>query len=93
MGIVRRKSSIDDVRALQTAKSKWNRRDVVRIHSLTPPSYCRTRVNQIPAVTKRANSFHSEIPVDYRQYLRATGQSAHLYAEQTTLESSLGYLP
>ena len=39
----------------------------------------------------------TELPVDYRQYLRHTDQGAYLYGEeqrqQSTLEHSLGYLP
>jgi hypothetical protein len=39
----------------------------------------------------------TELPVDYRQYLRHTDQGVYLYGEkqypQTTLEHSLGYFP
>jgi len=50
--------------------------------------------------TKRAASFNitdTELPIDYRQYLRHTDQGAYLYGEgnrqQPTLEHSLGYFP
>jgi hypothetical protein len=40
----------------------------------------------------------TELPIDYRQYLRHTDQGVYLYGEEqqrqsTTLEHSLGYLP
>jgi hypothetical protein len=48
---------------------------------------------QIPSFTIT----DTELPVDYRQYLRHTDQGAYLYGEeqrqQSTLEHSLGYLP
>ena len=52
---------------------------------------------------KRVPSFtisDTELPVDYRQYLRHTDQGDYLYGEeqhrqqqQSTLEHSLGYFP
>jgi hypothetical protein len=39
----------------------------------------------------------TELPVDYRQYLRHTDQGTYLYGEeqsqQTSLEHTLGYFP
>jgi hypothetical protein len=57
------------------------------------------------AKPRRVASFtiaDTELPIDYRQYLRHTDQGAHLYGEEkqrqhhqqsTTLEHSLGYFP
>jgi len=49
---------------------------------------------------KRVASFtvaDTQLPVDYRQYLRHTDQGVYLYGEeqrrQTTFEHSLGYFP
>ena len=94
----------DDHRILQTPKSRLDRQGGMRILSFTPPSHSRLRSSKVhlpSAKPKRASSFNminSEIPVDYRQYLRPTGQSAYLYAEkqiqlQPTFEYSLGYFP
>jgi hypothetical protein len=58
------------------------------------------KIHPQPSSTKRIPSFtvvDTELPIDYRHYLRQTDQGAYLYGEgkrqQTTLEHSLGYFP
>jgi hypothetical protein len=58
------------------------------------------KVHPQPLSSKRVTSFtitDTELPIDYRQYLRHTDQGAYLYGEgkrqQSTLEHSLGYFP
>ncbi|CAF1438608.1 unnamed protein product [Adineta steineri] len=76
-----------------------------KVHLLTQISHLhqhpsKSNVGLSSSKPKRFPSFHhanTELPIDYRQYLRHTDQGAYLYGEeqrqQSTLEHTLGYLP
>ncbi len=87
----------DDHRVPHLRKSLREVRSNNKIHPL------KSNISATSSTTKRVASFNiakTELPIDYRQYLRHTDQGAYLYGEeqrqyeqQTTLEHSLGYLP
>lgn len=71
---------------LEFSSGSSSSKNILRNHQTTRP--------------KRVASFtvvDTELPIDYRQYLRHTNQADVLYGEekqrQTNLEHSLGYLP
>lgn len=84
---------------MEPSKLKVERKTPMKINP-SSPYYRQQRSHKVQmfiAKPKRIHSFHlanSEIPSDYRQYLRPTGKSAYLYhCAQPTLETSLGYFP
>ncbi|CAF0921107.1 unnamed protein product [Adineta ricciae] len=80
----------DDHRVPYVSKSADEQQHVMK-SNISPP----------PSKPKRVTSFpngESELPIDYRQYLRHTDQGVHLYGGEQrqrtlTLEHTLGYLP
>ena len=78
----------------------------IKVLPFIPPSYPSQRPfkNSSSAKPRRVASFtlaDTELPIDYRQYLRHTDQGVQLYGDEqhrqqqqsTTLEHSLGYFP
>ncbi len=84
----------DDHRASHVLKSIEDVLNGIKVHPV------KRNIPLSSSKTKRVTSFtvaDTELPVDYRQYLRHTDQGVHLYGEQqrrqTTFEHSLGYFP
>lgn len=80
----------DDHRVPYVSKSVDEQQHVLR-SNISPPSSKPKRVTSFP-------NGETELPIDYRQYLRHTDQGAHLYGGEQrqqiqTLEHTLGYLP
>lgn len=95
----------DEYRILRTPKSRLEKREGTRMVSYAPSSHYgrmdSSKVQMVISKPKRAHSLnilHTEVPMNYRRYLRPTGHAAYLYADQVystppTLECSLGYFP
>jgi hypothetical protein len=88
----------DDHQVPHVIKSIGNGLNDIQIHPFLHQHPLKS--NRSSSRPKRVASFtitDTELPVDYRQYLRHTDQGTHLYGEQkrqqTTLEHSLGYFP
>ncbi|CAF0987273.1 unnamed protein product [Rotaria sp. Silwood1] len=99
----------DDHRVPHILKSIEDVKTGNKVYPFTSNSHlhqhsCKSNRSSSSSKPKRVASFtvgDTELPVDYRQYLRHTDQGAYLYGEeqrqqqqlQTTLEHSLGYFP
>ncbi|CAF2556376.1 unnamed protein product [Rotaria sp. Silwood2] len=101
-------STDDDHRVPYILKSIEDVKHGNKVYPFTSNSYLHQHPSKLnmsssSSKPKRVTSFtngDTELPVDYRQYLRHTDQGAYLYGEeqrqqqqQTTLEHSLGYFP
>ncbi|CAF0956353.1 unnamed protein product [Rotaria sordida] len=102
-------STDDDHRVPYILKSIEDIKNGNKVYPFTSNSHLhqhpyKLNISSSSSKPKRVASFtvgDTELPIDYRQYLRHTDQGAYLYGEeqrqrqqqQTTLEHSLGYFP